>query len=167
MARGWPGTRDGGAGAHGSAVAGGRDPPGARQLRREPRGLRGAGHLPLHRGTREHEGQTAFGMGLGVRAARNTFGIAAVEEEGDERMFGNVQGDAPVWDALVVGRKGAAGETGGELGAGAKGKMARRAQGLLGGGGRQGAPGPSWQRVFAVRDPAGVAWRVQMVMPWK
>lgn len=82
-------------------------------------------------------------------------------------MFGDVQGDAPVWDALLVGRKGAAGETGASLGRGQEGKWHVGAQVLLGGGGRQGAPRPSWQCVFAVEDAAGVAWRVQMVMPWK
>lgn len=136
----WPGTRDGGAGADGSAVAGGRDPPGARQLRREPRGLRGAGHLPLHRGTREYAGKTAFGTRLGVRTARDAFRIAAVEGEGDEQMFEDVQGDAPVWDALVVGRKGAAGETEGELGAGARGKMVCRGARSAGGREEAGCP---------------------------
>lgn len=59
---------------------------------------------PLLRGTRERAGKTAFGTGLGVGMARDAFRIAAVKGEGGEQMFGNVQGDAPVWDALVAGR---------------------------------------------------------------
>lgn len=119
--------------------------------------MRGAGPPPA----------APFGTGLGVGAAGDACRIAAVEGQGDERMFEDVPGDAPVWDALVVGRKGAAGETGASLGRGQEGKWHVGAQGLLGGGGRHGAPGPSWQRLFAVGYAAGVAWRVQMVMPWK